>query len=60
MELMQWLTIAVFAITIIAVAYVVGFFVMLAVMGWEPHDKHKSGAIPAPVAASATATISIH
>ena len=25
----------------IAVAYVIGFFAMLWIMGWEPHEKHK-------------------
>lgn len=30
----------------VAIAYVIGFFVMLAVMGWEPHEPHKR----APVA----------
>ncbi len=28
----------------VAIAYVIGFFVMLAVMGWEPHEPHKKGA----------------
>ena len=36
----------------VAVAYVIGFFVMLAVMGWQPHEKHKDAA-PAPAAAPA-------
>ena len=33
----------------IAVAYVVGFFVLLAVMGWHPNERHKPlpGAVPA-------------
>jgi Na+/H+ antiporter NhaD/arsenite permease-like protein len=30
----------------VAVGYVVGFFVMLAVMGWHPHEKHKEGVTP--------------
>ena len=25
----------------VAIAYVIGFFVMLALMGWEPHERHK-------------------
>jgi Na+/H+ antiporter NhaD/arsenite permease-like protein len=25
----------------VAIAYVVGFFVMLAIMGWNPHERHK-------------------
>jgi Na+/H+ antiporter NhaD/arsenite permease-like protein len=33
----------------VAIAYVIGFFVMLAVMGWEPHERHK----PAPAADAA-------
>ena len=36
----------------VAVAFVIGFFVMLAVMGWQPHEKHKDAA-PAPAAAPA-------
>jgi len=44
----------------IAIAYVVGFFVMLAVMGWEPHEKHKTGAAPASVTVSTTVQTSIH
>jgi Na+/H+ antiporter NhaD/arsenite permease-like protein len=27
----------------VAVGYVVGFFVMLAVLGWHPHEPHKEG-----------------
>ena len=34
----------------VAVAYVVGFFVMLAVLGWHPHEKHKDD-LPVPSAA---------
>jgi Na+/H+ antiporter NhaD/arsenite permease-like protein len=34
----------------VAVAYVIGFFVMLAVVGWHPHAPHKAEAA-APVAA---------
>jgi hypothetical protein len=30
----------------VAVAYVVGFFVMLAVVGWHPHVPHKAEAEP--------------
>ncbi|MGQ0579902.1 MAG: citrate transporter [Betaproteobacteria bacterium] len=37
----------------IAVAYVIGFFVMLALVGWEPHDRHKVS-ISQPVAAAAS------
>src|SRR5205085_8768443 len=33
----------------VALAYVVGFFVMLAVIGWHPHAPHKAtAATPAP------------
>jgi hypothetical protein len=28
----------------VAIAYVIGFFVMLAVMGWEPHERHRPAA----------------
>ena len=34
----------------VAVGYVVGFFVMLVVMGWEPHEPHKAGSAPQPAA----------
>ncbi|MDP2811288.1 MAG: citrate transporter [Rhodocyclaceae bacterium] len=32
----------------VAVAYVVGFFVMLLVLGWQPHEKHKADSPLAP------------
>ncbi len=35
----------------IPVAYVVGFFVMLGLVGWEPHERHK----PAPAGSTITA-----
>jgi Na+/H+ antiporter NhaD/arsenite permease-like protein len=38
----------------VAVAYVVGFFVMLAVLGWHPHEKHKDDGHATPVATLAT------
>jgi Na+/H+ antiporter NhaD/arsenite permease-like protein len=34
----------------VAVAYVVGFFVLLAVLGWHPNERHKSAAPQAPAA----------
>ena len=37
----------------IPISYVVGFFVLLAVLGWHPNEKHKDGA---PVAAQAKKT----
>jgi len=37
----------------IAVAYVVGFFVLLAAHGWEPHAQHTRGAAPSAAAAPA-------
>ncbi len=40
----------------VPVAYVIGFFVMLAVVGWEPHQPHKGGA-PAPVATPVSAAL---
>jgi hypothetical protein len=33
----------------VAVAYVVGFMVMLAVLGWHPDEGHKKIAAPAAV-----------
>jgi hypothetical protein len=44
----------------VPIAYVIGFFVMLAVMGWEPHEKHKDSAMPAPISVSSTTATSIH
>ena len=44
----------------VAIAYVVGFFVMLALMGWETHERHKSGAAPASATASWAACIEPH
>jgi hypothetical protein len=38
----------------VAVGYVVGFFVMLAVMGWQPHEPHKASHAPVP---DATTTV---
>ena len=35
----------------IAVAYIAGFFALLWVLGWEPHERHKAPA-PAPAAES--------
>ncbi|MBS1217535.1 MAG: citrate transporter [Proteobacteria bacterium] len=35
----------------VAIAYVIGFFVMLFVMGWEPHERHK----PAPAGSAISA-----
>jgi Na+/H+ antiporter NhaD/arsenite permease-like protein len=42
----------------VTVAYVVGFFVMLAVLGWHPDPPHRKGAdaYPAPAAIVAAAT----
>jgi hypothetical protein len=43
----------------VAVAYVVGFFVMLWVVGWEPHEPYKKGAEKEiPVLQSAPQTLS--
>jgi Na+/H+ antiporter NhaD/arsenite permease-like protein len=36
----------------VALAYVIGFFVMLALIGWHPNEKHKATS-PAPPAAAA-------
>jgi len=38
----------------VAVAYVVGFFVLLGVLGWHPNERHK-GAAPPPAAAGIAA-----
>ncbi len=47
----------------VALAYVVGFFVLLAVMGWEPQAKRSKAAAAKPVvgatAATASATIAM-
>ena len=40
----------------VPVGYVVGFFVMLAVLGWHPHEKHKDDAIAPPAAVSSMPT----
>jgi Na+/H+ antiporter NhaD/arsenite permease-like protein len=37
----------------IAVAYVVGFFVLLAAHGWEPHAQHTRDVVPSTVSAPA-------
>lgn len=37
----------------VAVAYVIGFFVMLAILGWQPHERHK----PAPAGAAISAPL---
>ncbi len=35
----------------VALAYDIGFFVLLWTLGWDPHEPHKRGAPPAPVSA---------
>jgi hypothetical protein len=30
----------------VALAYVAGFFVLLAVLGWHPHAQHTPGEVP--------------
>jgi Na+/H+ antiporter NhaD/arsenite permease-like protein len=42
----------------VPVGYVVGFFAMLAILGWHPHEKHKEAGIAAPPAAVAPAPTS--
>jgi len=39
----------------VTLAYVVGFFFMLAVLGWHPEPPHKAPAVPAATAPGATA-----
>jgi Na+/H+ antiporter NhaD/arsenite permease-like protein len=42
----------------VPIAYIVGFFVMLGLLGWEPHEKHKVSMIQSPVSVyQATAVI---
>ncbi len=36
----------------VALAYVIGFFVMLAILGWHPNEKHKAQVPAAPTAAA--------
>ena len=36
----------------VAVAYVIGFFVMLSILGWHPDEKHKARVPAAPTAAA--------
>jgi Na+/H+ antiporter NhaD/arsenite permease-like protein len=40
----------------VALAYVIGFFVLLAVLGWHPNAPHK----PNPVASASDATVNLH
>ncbi len=40
----------------VAVAYVVGFFVLLAVLGWHPNERHKGDAPKGPTVASTPAS----
>ncbi len=40
----------------VTVAYVVGFFIMLWAVGWQPHEPHKSKPAPAACAAPAHCT----
>ena len=37
----------------VPIAYVAGFFVMLALLGWNPNERHKSTSVEAPVIATA-------
>jgi Na+/H+ antiporter NhaD/arsenite permease-like protein len=36
----------------VAIAYVIGFFVMLAILGWHPNEKHKAQVPAVPTAAA--------
>jgi hypothetical protein len=31
----------------VIVAYIIGFFIMLALVGWHPHADHRGGRVPA-------------
>ena len=42
----------------VALAYVVGFAVLMAVMGWEPHERHKPAPVSAQVAPAAPMAVS--
>ena len=45
----------------VAIAYVIGFFVMLAIVGWEPHERHKpapAGTAPAVIQQPAASAVS--
>lgn len=45
----------------VAIAYVIGFFVLLAVLGWQPHERHKpapSGSAPAAIQQPAAGAVS--
>jgi hypothetical protein len=44
----------------VAVGYVVGFFVMLVVMGWQPHYPHKAAAPTQPAAVAPAPSTSAH
>jgi Na+/H+ antiporter NhaD/arsenite permease-like protein len=44
----------------VAVGYVVGFFVMLVVMGWQPHEPHKADVPTTPAAVAPAPTSSAH
>lgn len=45
----------------VAIAYVIGFFVMLFIVGWQPHERHKplpaGAAVSAPVQQQPAATV---
>jgi len=42
----------------VALAYVIGFFFMFAILGWHPDAKHKAKQAPRPVAMAAAHFIS--
>jgi Na+/H+ antiporter NhaD/arsenite permease-like protein len=44
----------------VAIAYVIGFFVMLVVLGWQPHEKHKRDAAPAAAAVGSSTIHAAH
>jgi Na+/H+ antiporter NhaD/arsenite permease-like protein len=47
----------------VTLAYIIGFFVLLSVLGWQPHARHKSGAralLPSAEHTAATRSAAFH
>jgi Na+/H+ antiporter NhaD/arsenite permease-like protein len=43
----------------VAVGYVVGFFALLLILGWHPHEKHKADGVPSAIQQAAAAPVQI-